>query len=932
MKHILDWNEYTATVRQAVAEGCVLLENKNNVLPLKEKSRVSVFGRIQNHYYKSGTGSGGKVNVSKVYTIVEALEESGAVTLNKKLQKIYEEWEAENPFDEGVGWGQEKWSQEEMPLTEVIVSEAAEESDVAVIIIGRTAGEDKDNSNQQGSYLLAENEELMMSHVRRAFDRVVVLLNVGNIIDMSFVQKYAPDAVLYVWQGGMIGALGVADLLTGKLSPSGKLADTIAKDITDYPSNNYFGNVNGNCYAEDIYVGYRYFETFAKDKVIYPFGYGLSYTSFETTCNGVEVDYKAQKIKTQFTVKNTGNWKGKEVIQLYVEAPCGRLGTPERILAGFEKTQELFPGQNQTICCEFSFENFASYDDLFDDCEEAKDGSYGTEHSNCYLLQKGEYRLYAGSDVRSAKLVKTFSLEDELVLRQCEQLLAPVQKFLRMVNVNGKLEMREVPVSRFDMEERRKERLPEEITCKRNSDVIRLEDVVKGRTELSAFIAQFSDEDLSCIVRGEGMGSSLVTPGTASAFGGVSKQLREKYGIPPVCCDDGPSGMRLDSGMKAFALPNGTLLACTFNCPLVTELYTFTGYEMIANNVENLLGPGMNIHRHPLNGRNFEYFSEDPLLTGLMGTAMLKGLKTAGVTGTVKHFCVNNQETGRHTHDAIVSERALREIYLKGFELAVKSGYADSVMTTYGKLNGLYTSSSYDLNTTLLRGEWGFKGIVMTDWWAYLGERGKAPDKVNFAAMLRAQNDLYMVCSDGNTNADGDNTLQALKDGRLTRAEAQRSAMNICAHVMQTQAMKRQLGCGKVVEIVNRPASSDDFKLDNMETVLLDDEVVIDLTRIESKMNTSYVWQLDVKKAGTYELTLTGSSELNELAQLPCTFFNTGIPNASFTFSGTGGKDVCITKQVKFWTRFQASRLLVGANGLKLKSLKIKFLSPLKMW
>ena len=313
MKITLDWNEYKETACQAIGEGCVLLENKNNDLPLKHNTTVAVFGRIQNYYYKSGTGSGGKVNVNKVYNIVEGLELSGEVVINKNLQKIYADWEKENPYDEGLGWGQERWSQDEMPLTEEIVSKIAAESEVAIVIIGRTAGEDKDNSVTKGSYLLSDEECNMLAKVRAGFKKVVVLLNVGNIIDMSFVELYKPDSVLYVWQGGMYGGIGAANVLTGKINPSGKLTDTIAASISDYPSDKWFGNLEGNTYSEDIYVGYRYFESFAKDKVRYPFGYGLTYSDFAINCNSVEVNTCDKKIKVSLCVENPGNFNAKEV-------------------------------------------------------------------------------------------------------------------------------------------------------------------------------------------------------------------------------------------------------------------------------------------------------------------------------------------------------------------------------------------------------------------------------------------------------------------------------------------------------------------------------------------------------------------------------------------------------------------------------------------
>ena len=915
MKTILDWNEYENTARQAIAEGCVLLEN-NGVLPLQKGQKVSVFGRIQTNYFKSGTGSGGKVNVAKVWNIFEGLELSEHVTLNKKLFNIYTEWEKDHPFDEGLGWGKEPWAQEEMPLTRQIVSEAAAESDLAIVIIGRTAGEDKDNTKTKGSWFLTDLEYDMLKKVRAGFTKMVVLLNVGNIIDMSFVSDVKPDAVMYVWQGGMAGGLGTADALTGKIAPCGKLTDTIAKTIEDYPSDKWFGDLKQNFYCEDIFVGYRYFETFAKDKVLYPFGYGLTYTSFKQLAVSFSNDIADKKINLKIKITNTGSTAGKEVVQVYVQAPNGKLGKAARALVDFEKTELLAPGDSQEIDFAIPYYSFASYDD----------GGY-TGNKACFVLEQGNYKVYAGSDVRTAPQVFDFTLDSLLVIKQCEEAYAPVQSFERMhADADGSLKMQATPLSTIDMWQRRKERLPKEIPFTGDKGY-KLKDVLDGKVDIKDFVAQFTDEELACFTRGEGMGSSLVTPGTASAFGGVSPRLKDYYGIPVACCDDGPSGMRLDCGMKAFSLPNGTSVACTFNKKLVKELYTFTGHEMHATNVENLLGPGMNIHRHPLNGRNFEYFSEDPVVTGIIGSAMVQGLQAAGVTGTIKHFCGNNQEANRHGIDSIISERALREIYLKGFEIVVRNG-GDSVMTTYGIVNGIHTSSSYDLNTTILHDDWGFKGVVMTDWWALLNEPGETPNKTNFAVMLRAQNDIYMCCPDGKTDASGENTFKALADGTLTRAELQRTAINVCEHVMHTQAMKRLLGTDEGVEIINRPVSADDINMEDVEfTELGKDEIVIDLTYKESKANTNFVLALDVKEFGAFEASLTASSELGELAQLPVTMFFQGIPMTSFTFNGSGGKDVTITKDIPLVTRFSICRLFVAANGLKLKQIKIKFKS-----
>lgn len=915
MKITLDWNEYKTTAIQAISEGCVLLENKNQVLPLQKNTKISVFGRIQNSYYKSGTGSGGKVNVSKVYSIIDGIEEDKSLIINKKLQEIYAEWEKTHPYDEGLGWGKERWSQDEMPLTQEIISEAADFSDTAIVIIGRTAGEDKDNSATEGSYLLTKEESDMLAKVRAGFKKMIILLNVGNIIDMSFVDDYSPDAVLYVWQGGMLGGLGTIDVLTGKTCPSGKLTDTIAYKISDYPSDNTFGNPDGNCYEEDIFVGYRYFETFAKSAVRYPFGYGLSYTTFQISCTNASNDEKSRTVKATIKVKNTGSCNGKEVPQIYIQAPDGKLGKASRVLVEFAKTQELKPGQEESIDFTIPYESFASYDD-----------SGVTGNKSAFVLEAGEYNVYSGNSVRSSEKILSFNLNETIVLKQCEEALAPVKAFNRFHNNNGKLEMEKTPLRTVSMIDRRNQNIPQEIPQVTTTS-IKLCDVLNKKASIEDFVAQFTDDDLSCIIRGEGMGSSLVTPGTASAFGGVSPRLRNTFGIPACCCDDGPSGMRLDCGIKAFALPNGTSLACSFNKDLVTKLYSFTGLEMIENHVENLLGPGMNIHRHPLNGRNFEYFSEDPFVTGQIGTAMVKGLRNSGVTGTIKHFCGNNQETNRYAQDSVISERALREIYLKGFQIAVESGYANSVMTTYGLVNGLYTASCYDLNTTILRKEWGFNGIVMTDWWANINEENGPSDKNNFGAMIRSQNDLYMCCPNGTKNEGGDNTLEALSQGKVTRAELQRSAINICNHAMETTAMQRLLGTAPEIEIINRPKEADDINLEDINFTVLNGDVTFDLTYQECKANSNYILALDVQKLGTYKITLTGSSELSELAQLPCTIFYTGIPIASFTFQGTNGKEVEISKEIVLPNRFSVCRLQVANNGLKLKDIKFTFVN-----
>lgn len=914
---ILDWAVYEKTAREMVAEGLVLLKNDNKALPLKQGETVSVFGRMQNHYYKSGTGSGGMVNVAKVVGILDALNECKDVNVNQKLAETYAAWDKEHPVELGLGWGQEPWSQAEMPVTEELVQEAADESDSAIVIIARTAGEDKDNTLEKGAFMLTDIETDMLRLVRENFQKMVVLLNVGGLIDMSFLDTISPDACMYVWQGGMVGGYGVVDVLVGDVSPSGKLTDTIAYDIKDYPAYDNFGGEERNFYAEDIYVGYRYFETFAKDKVRYPFGYGLSYTDFKIGVKHASLDFEKGVANICVKVTNTGKRLGKEVVQVYGEMPQGRLGKPSRVLIDFAKTKELVPGLSDELKFEIPLDRMASFDD-----------SGATGHRNCYVLEAGDYTIHVGNSIRNTTECLFFELAETVELQKLQEALAPYEKFDRMkpfCDENGRMliEYEETPLVTVDMYDRRERELPEEIPVTGDKEITLL-DVREGRASMDEFIAQFDDEDLACFVRGEGMGSSLVTAGTASAFAGVSPNLIA-HKIPSVCCDDGPSGMRLDSGMKAFSLPNGTLCGCSFNKELNTRLYALLGLEMTANKVEVLLGPGMNIHRHPLNGRNFEYFSEDPYLTGSIATAQLEGLKSSGVSGTIKHFCGNNQEYHRHTTDSVISQRALREIYLKGFEIAVKSGYADSVMTTYGLVNGLYTAGSYDLNTTILRNEWGFTGVVMTDWWASINRRGMEPDANDFATMIQAQNDMYMCCPDGSKNMGGDNVIEALQDGRISRAELQRIAKNVCSFAMNTNAFKRLVGEPVNIEITNRPKQADDFSIDDVEYINVDRDILIDLTEKASTADTNYVIALDVEHPGEYEVSLRGSSTLEKLAQLPCTLFFNGFPVSNFTFNGTGGEDVVIRKKVKFYGRFNVLRLYVKSNGLDLKDIKFSF-------
>lgn len=937
--------KYAEAARQAVAEGIVMLRNEGGVLPLSEGSRIALFGRSQFNYYKSGTGSGGMVNTAYVTGIKEALKNDGRFELNGELERTYEEWLEIHPYDTGSGWAQEPWFQEEMPVSGELVRKARENSDIAVIIIGRTAGEDKDNLAAEGSYLLTEAEEQLLETVCGVFERTVVLLNVGNIIDMKWVEKYRPSAVLYVWQGGQEGGNGVLDVLSGRTSPCGRLSDTIAYDIQDYPSTKNYGDSKRNLYAEDIYVGYRYFSTFAPEKVMYPFGFGLSYTDFEVKaelCGGfgkAEEENaasgafpgaagKADVFTLRIQVKNTGNRAGKEVVQAYCQAPQGALGKAARVLCGFAKTKELRPGEVQELAVAVPAYYLASYDD-----------SGVTGRKSCYVLEPGEYVFYVGENVRDAEEAGRISCEELKVVEQLEEAMAPTMAFERMKPgrklENGvyELQWQQTPLRTVDPGQRRLDRLPEEYGYTGDKGY-KLPDVEAGKVSMEEFLAQLTDEELCCIVRGEGMCSPKVTPGTAAAFGGVTESLLG-YGIPIGCCADGPSGIRMDCGTIAFAMPNGTCLACTFNEELVGRLYEWEGLELRKNRVDSLLGPGMNIHRNPLNGRNFEYFSEDPLLTGKMAAAQLMGMQKYDVTGTIKHFACNNQEHSRIFAQSIVSERALREIYLKGFELAVKEGQARSVMSTYGPVNGLWTAGCYDLLTTILRREWGYQGIVMTDWWAKVNDEGGEASMQNTAAMIRSQNDLYMVTADSLNNANGDNSMTELKTGTVTRGEFQRSAANICRFLLASPAYFRLEGRETELDReLQEYAGQENLATGPIIKVEMLEETAVDTALIDTAKGKTTTIEVAVKKRGTFRLEFSyrASAEAAPLAQIPVSIFQDRQLIETVMLAGSEKewqkKSVYFPTPLFHHTFF--IKLFFGISGMELKDMRVVLAEPLE--
>ena len=686
-----------ALIRQAGAESCVLLKN-NGALPLRPGQRLSVFGRCQLDGFAVGYGSGGNVRAPYVRTLIDGLEASD-LELDRSLLLQYRAWVSreENKAEAGW-WGHWPFHYPEMPVTTAIAQRSARFADTALVVIGRAAGEDRDNMLSPGSFYLTEQERGMLDAVTASFPKTVVVLNIGSIIDMSWTEEYGDrlSAILIIWQGGMEAGNAAADVLTGRVSPSGRVADSIARNYADYPSSKNFGGLDYNEYAEGVFIGYRYFDAFAPDKLLYPFGFGLSYTRFETT--PLDLVRESGAVTFSVRVKNVGACPGKEVVQLWCAPPRGAIEKPPRVLCAFAKTKTLAPGEEQTLVLACMDRDFASY----------------SEHSHAFVLEAGEYRFSVGDQYAGG-----FSLEECAELEVCEPIV---------------LESRA-------LRERILARLPEAADAVPAPGAT-LDDVRAGRVSLDSFLAGLSPAELESLTRGEGrMNSPLGVTGNTGILGGVLAPMRDR-GVRALVTADGPAGLRLQE--SSSLIPIGTALACTWNTELVEALHRKIGEEMTHYGVDIHLAPGMNLHRDPLCGRNFEYYSEDPLLSGKMAAAAVRGVQSQGHASCPKHFACNNQETNRNRNDSRVSERALRELYLRGFEICVREAKPLCLMTSYNKVNGVWSHYNYDLATTVLRGEWGFEGVVMTDWWMQSAHSPEFPALRDNAYRVRAGVDVLM--------------------------------------------------------------------------------------------------------------------------------------------------------------------------------------------
>lgn len=783
-RYVTACREHIALSKEAAEEGMVLLKNNDNLLPLCEGSKIALFGKGSFDYVKGGGGSG-DVSTVYVHNLYDGFKKLNTVSVYEPLAEYYRQNVAKQ-YADGAAPGMT----EEPELTAEQVHGARAFADTAIIILSRFSGEGWDRSSVEynGEYNPWESETSMpkisgrifpeeisttqaerdmIARVEEQFEKIAVVLNIGGIIDVSWLKEDEKlKSGLVVWQGGMEGGLAAARILTGQVNPSGKLTDTFAGRVEDYPSTeNFHESVDYVDYTDDVYVGYRFFETIpgAADKVCYPFGYGLSYTKF--LLEREKAWEEDGVIKVSVCVTNAGKYAGKEVVQVYTSAPQGVLGKPAKELRAFEKTRLLLPGESQLITLSFDRSVMASFDDL------------GKIAKSAYVLEKGVYDIYVGTSVRD--VIKTaFSvnvLKDEVV-EQLSSKAAPTSLKKRML-ADGSFE--ELPQSEPNnpnecvfpkLEPGSEEAIVPAVRPRDRylmmhpySEGARpLMDVVEGKMTLDEFVAQISDENLIHLLGGQ------PNTGVGNTFG--YGNLPE-YGVPNIMTEDGPAGVRLGEycGVNTTAWPCATLLACTWNTELIEKVGKAGAKELKENNLAVWLTPAVNIHRNPLCGRNFEYYSEDPVLTGKIGAAMVRGIQSQNVAASVKHFACNNKETNRKHSDSRVSERAMREIYLKGFEIIVGESDPWVMMSAYNVINGHRASENKELLEDILRGEWGFKGMVTSDWWTR-GEHYKE---------IKAGNDVKMA------SGYPERVKKALDMGAITREDLVRCAKRVLELIMK---------------------------------------------------------------------------------------------------------------------------------------------------
>jgi len=653
---------------ELASDGMVLLENRADTLPFEPGCRIALFGRGQVEFTQGGTGSAG-VRSLYIVTPVEGLSEpEHRLVLDPEL---IERYRADHDY---------------LP-DEATVAAAAARNDAACVILSRNAGEHSDREDAEGDFRLSEAERQLLGLLGSSpFKRVVVVVNSGGLIELGWFRDYTNfGALLLCWQPGMEGARSLAKILCGEINPSGHLVDTIAEKYEDWPSAaGYQLNRRRMEYTEDIYVGYRYFETIpgAAAHVLYPFGYGLSYTTFEIGCSSCECDGKTVTLRGSVT--NTGKRAGRQVVQCYVAASGA--DRPALELKGFAKTGVIPAGGSEEYTISFPVADLRRFDDTGAVC--GKPGSF--------VLEAGEYTFRIGSSVRDTFAAGSWRQPKTVILETPGNIFTNINS--SRLHADGSRTVSGAFSCEVDTEI-----TPDE--PKTFDPPIMLQDVADGKASLDDFVSQLTIQELVTMCQGQ-------PPALPRTTGGIG--FLKKFGVPNPQTADGPAGIR--RGVPTTCFPCATLIACTWDPELQFKMGETIGHEGLDNKIDILLAPGLNIHRNPLCGRNFEYYSEDPLIAGRSASAMVRGVQSTGMGATIKHFAANSRENTRRVCDSIISDRALREIYLRGFEIAVKEAKPWCIMSSYNLINGTHTSASYPLLTQLLRNEWGFDGVVMTDW------------------------------------------------------------------------------------------------------------------------------------------------------------------------------------------------------------------------
>ena len=690
--------------KEAAIEGTALLKN-DGALPLKKGSKVCLFGTGAGEYLTGGGGSG-KVFADRDVTLADGLlaaAKKGEIEFfydtvafcQAGVKEITDAKHIEFPVAARFNEWRRAFHMPLIELPEALYQQAVAFGDTAIFCVSRYSAEGDDNGDRpgtKGDFYLWDEEQKLLDRLYKDFSKVIVVINsCGPVSTREYDQA---NAILYPLYGGGLSGEALTDILLGKAYPSGHLQHTLAFDMEDYPSTKGFhDDVYSVNYTEDIFVGYRYFETFAPEKAAYPFGFGIGYTTFDVKTTAASLDKNT--VNLTVTVKNTGNFPGKEVVQSYLTAPQGKLGKAKKVLTAFQKTKELKPGEAQTLKLHFDIREFGSFDDL------------GKILESAFILEKGGYTVWVGTNVRDVENVLEFNLSEDIICKKCHPYMAPKDLKERLCADGSYEKLPEPPVVPHPIRRSRvKAQKPEK-------DFSLAEALEQNRME--EFIASLTDEDLGEFLYGHPMMNASNTFG----IGIMPRYERRDFKVMPLLpTADGPMGLRIRTGrgISPTFFPCESVISQSWNLNLAKKVGATVALEAKECNIGIWLAPALNIHRNPMCGRNFEYYSEDPLTSGLFAASVVTGVQSQRICATIKHFCANNRENNRRLVDSRVSQRALREIYLRGFEIAIKKGKPWALMTSYNPVNGQQSSKNWEAINGVLRTDWGYEGVVMTDW------------------------------------------------------------------------------------------------------------------------------------------------------------------------------------------------------------------------